>query len=130
MGKAGMPAITGARAQVFLGPAGRRHLVEMPIVHPDDRLFRLAHAIKDLLVFDLQFSVALCLLAYFQSIGVVLTRVGGNVGQDRHLVDVGIVFRIYSKRLAFPSGIGAGLSLTMLSWVRLRERGAVFAEVG
>ena len=35
-----------------------------------------------------------------------------------------------SKRLVFPTGIGAGLSLTMLSWMRLRERCAVFAEVG
>jgi hypothetical protein len=34
------------------------------------------------------------------------------------------------KRVVFPSGIRAGLSLTMLSWLRLRERDAVFVEVG
>jgi hypothetical protein len=34
------------------------------------------------------------------------------------------------KRVVFPSGIRAGLSLTMLSWLGLRERVAVFAEVG
>jgi len=34
------------------------------------------------------------------------------------------------KRVVFPSGIRAGLSLTMFSWMRLGERGAVFAEVG
>jgi len=32
--------------------------------------------------------------------------------------------------VVFPSGIRAGLSLTMFSWMRLGERGAVFAEVG
>jgi hypothetical protein len=37
---------------------------------------------------------------------------------------------IKCKRVVFPSGIRAGLSLTMLSWIRQRERDAVFAEVG
>jgi hypothetical protein len=34
------------------------------------------------------------------------------------------------KRVVFPSGIRAGLRLTMLSWMMLRERGAAFVEVG
>jgi hypothetical protein len=36
----------------------------------------------------------------------------------------------HRKRVVFPSGIRAGLSLTMLSWMRLGERGTEFAEVG
>jgi hypothetical protein len=50
---------------------------------------------------------------------------------DGNLVDgVHAFLEFERKRVVFPSGIGAGLSLTMLSWLGLRERGAVFAEVG
>jgi hypothetical protein len=37
-------------------------------------------------------------------------------------------WRMYRKRVVFPSGISAGLSLTMLSWFKQWERNVAFAD--
>jgi hypothetical protein len=45
----------------------------MPVVHPDDALTGLLDPVQDLLVFNLEFGVSLCLSADLLPVGVVLT---------------------------------------------------------
>jgi hypothetical protein len=48
-------------------------LGEVPILHANDGLAGLLDPVKNLLVLDLEFGIALCLLAYFLPVGMVLT---------------------------------------------------------
>jgi hypothetical protein len=75
------------------------------------------------------------LIALYSPSVVVLKRLDRvRKSQKRRTVILAVKWnltkRFIGKRVVFPSGIRAGLRLTMLSWMRLRERGAVFVEVG
>jgi hypothetical protein len=71
----------------------------------------LPNALQDLLVLDLEFGVVSGLVADLQAEGVVLAGIGRDIGQDGHLVDVGIVFRIYIFEFGMKRGVaGAGQS--------------------
>jgi hypothetical protein len=67
---------------------------EVAIGHLDDRLTGLLYAFEDLLVFDFEFGVVLSFFAYDLAEGVVLARVGRDIPENGHLVDVGLVFWI------------------------------------
>ena len=54
----------------------------------------LAHPIDDLLVLNLQLGVALGLAGDLLPVGVVFPGVGRDIGEDGHLVDVGVVFGV------------------------------------
>ena len=60
----------------------------------------LLDPVQDPLVLDLEFGIALGLLAHSLPVGVVLPGVGCDIGQDGHLVDVGIVHGIDSGQFA------------------------------
>ncbi len=48
-------------------------LGEVPVLHADHGLSGLLHPFEDLLVFDLEFGIALCLFADYLPEGVILT---------------------------------------------------------
>jgi hypothetical protein len=83
---------------------------------------------QDPLVLDLEFGIALGLFADLLPEDVVLPGVGRDIGQDGHLVDVGIVFWIYSLEFrmeCFIAGAGqAGIAFGDL------DEGISFMEVG
>ena len=62
----------------------------MPVLHANDGLAGLLDPVEDLLVFNFEFGISLCFFAYDLAIGVVLPGVGSYIGQNGHLVDVGI----------------------------------------
>ena len=72
--------------------------------------------------------LSLGLFAHSLPVGVVLPGVGRHIGQDGHLVDVGIVFGIYSfefRMEGFVAGAGqAGIAFGDL------DEGISFMEVG
>ena len=81
----------------------------MAIAHPDDGFPCLFDPGQDLLILDLQFGVSLSLLSEPLADVVILAGVGSHVGQDGHLVDVGIVFRVDVFEFWMQGGIaGAG----------------------
>jgi len=103
---------------------------EVPVVHADDRFPCLFDPVHDLLVFDLQLGIALGLLSYALPDVVVLAGVWSHIGQDGHLVDVGIVFRVdvFELRMeCLVAGAGqAGKSLVDLYiWITNMEVGVV-----
>ncbi len=100
----------------------------MPIVHPDDRLSRLANAIQDLVVFDLQLGVALCLLPDLLAERVVLAGIWSHIGQNGQLVNVGIVLWIDILQLCMD-GFIAGTGQTSESLIDL-DVGIAHSEVG
>src|SRR6266702_218482 len=73
-------------------------------------------------------SVLPCLFADHLPIGVILARVRSDIGQDGHLVDVGIVLGVQSfefRMQCFVAGAGqSGIAFTDL------EEGISFMEVG
>ena len=84
---------------------GRRDLV----LHADDGLPSLPHAVEDLLVLVAQFGRVFRLLADQLAEGVVLAGIGRDVGQDRQLIDIRVVFGVESLQLrvnGFVSGAG------------------------
>ena len=104
---------------------GARNLIdrggEVPVVHPDDRFTGLLDPVHDLLVFDLELGVALGLQGYALPDVVVLARVGRHVGQDGHLVDVGVVLGVNVFQLGMQSRI-AGAGQARIAFVDLDER--------
>jgi len=98
------------------------------IAHPDDGFPCLFDPGQYLLVLDLQFGVVLCLLSYALADVVILARVGSHVGQDGHLVDVGIVFRVDVFEFRKQGGI-AGAGQAGISFVDLGV-GIADMEVG
>ncbi len=103
------------RARSVLVSAGRKDLVFFT-------------RLQDLLVLDLEFGIALGLFADHLPIGVILARVRSDIGQDGHLVDVGIVLGVQSfefRMQCFVAGAGqSGIAFTDL------EEGISFMEVG
>ena len=101
---------------------------EVAILHPDHRLAGSLDPIQDPLVLDLELGIALSFFAHFLPVGVVLPGVGSHIGQDGHLVDVGIVFGIDSfefRMQGFIAGAGqAGIAFGDL------DEGISFMEVG
>ena len=101
---------------------------EVAVVHADDRFPGLFDPVHDLLVLDLQLGIALGLLGYTLPDVVVLTGVGSHIGQDGHLVDVGIVFRVDVLEFGMEGGI-AGARQAGKSLIDLDE-GISFMKVG
>ena len=83
---------------------------------------------QDLLVLDLELGIALGFFADTLPVGVVLLGVGSDIGQDGHLVDVGIILGVQSfefRMQCFVAGAGqAGIAFGYL------EEGISFMEVG
>ena len=100
----------------------------MPVLHTDDGLSSLLHPLQDLLVFDFEFGIALCLFADLLPVGVVLPGVGSDIGQDGHLVDVGIILGVYVFEFRME-GFIAGAGESGISFRHLEE-GISFMEVG
>ncbi len=88
----------------------------------------LLDPIQDPLVLDLEFSIALGLLTHSLPVGVVLPGVGRHIGQDGHLVDVGMVLWIYSFEFRMECLI-AGAGQAGIAFGDLDE-GISFMEVG
>ena len=88
----------------------------------------LTDTFEDPLVFDLEFGISLCFLAYLLPEGVVLARVGRDVGEDRHLVDVGIIFGVYALEFRMERSVAvAGKACESLVDLDVR---IALAEVG
>jgi hypothetical protein len=66
---------------------------ETALVDVEEGLLGLADAFEDTLVLDLRFGAAGDLVGDLGAVGLVLARVGSDVGKDRKLGQVGIVFR-------------------------------------
>jgi hypothetical protein len=103
-------------------------LGEVPILHANDRFTGLLDPFQDLLVLDLEFGIALGLFAYLLPVGVVLPGVGSDIGQDGHLVNVGIVLGVDSFEFRME-GFVAGAGESGISFRHLEE-GISFMEVG
>src|ERR1019366_4767442 len=111
---------------------GARNLIdglgEVPVVHLDDGFPCLLDPGQYLLVLDLQFGIALCLLAYLLPEGVVFPGVGSYICQDGHLVDVWIVFWVDVFEFWMERRI-AGAGQTGITIIYLDE-GITIMEVG
>src|ERR1035437_1875919 len=75
-----------------------------------------------------RFGIALGLFAYLLPVGVVLPGVGSDIGQDGHLVNVGIVLGVDSFEFRME-GFVAGAGESGISFRHLEE-GISFMEVG
>jgi hypothetical protein len=94
-----------ARVRGCFVATGRRDLV----LHADRGVLGLAHSVEDLLVLDAQLGVVLALLADRLAEYVVLARVGRDIGQDGHLVDVRVVLGVDALEFRMDGGVaGAG----------------------
>ena len=82
------------RAFNFLNRRG-----EAAVLHADDGVAGLLHAIENLLVLDLKLGVVRSFLRDLLSEDVVLARIGCDIGEDGQLVDVRIVFRAQALQL-------------------------------
>ena len=100
----------------------------MPVLHANDRLSGLLHPLQDLLVLDFEFGIALCLFADLLPVGVIFPGIWSDIGQDGHLVDVGIVLGVdvFEFRM---EGFVAGAGESSISFRHLEE-GISFMEVG
>jgi hypothetical protein len=88
----------------------------------------LLYPVQDLLVLDPQLGIVLGLRADDLAEGVVLARVGRDIGQDGQLVDVRVVFRVYVLEFGMKGRV-AGAGQAGVAFVDLGE-GIAYVEVG
>jgi hypothetical protein len=91
---------------------------EAALVDVEERLLGLADAFEDTFVGDLLFGAAGDLVRDLGAIGLILARIGGDVGEDRELGQVGIVFRVNPgdfRMEGFVAGAGETARFFLLS---------------